>query len=272
MTTTDQFPWETAAIPPSEEAQALREGVLRAQSLQEAVDEAGLGKPTAVDDVGPMLQALAGDPGALSQFTADARVRIAAVIRGRAEERKAGRPEKVTDQADLRPEMVGAADDAEVLDRLGAVFVDVSKIAKGIAGDLVAELPVKRGKPVRTVRMGDGHGSELTINTAQPTEAYAELDDIIDVVATATIGGHGALPTANPVVEYAAGVREGIAAVLEVLAAPKVKTTALDALATKLEGRDEDALAKRLRGLYGRRDKGEPTVKIDRKPLAEDDS
>lgn len=263
-TTTDPYPWETSSAEPA--ADPIR---IEAPEVTTPDSVPASGR---ILDAYRILDELAGDPLGLAKYTASVRDAVADVVRGRAEERKAGRPAEVTDQADLRPEMIGAADDAEVLKRLGSVFIDSGKIAEGIAGDLVAELPLKRGKPQRTVRMGDGHGFELTVNTAQPTEAFADLDDIIDVVATATIGGHGALPTANPVVEYAAGVREGIAALLEVLGAPKVKTTALDALATKLEGRDDGALAKRLRALYGRRDKGDPTVKIDRKPLAEDES
>lgn len=269
---TDPFPWETTpALSDDPEHGASYPGeVIRGHSLE-------IARRLERAHVANALDGLSGDSGALAAFTRRTRDLVVEVVAARAQERKAGRPDVVTDRSDLRPELIGAADDAEVLDRLAAVFVDGAKIAKGIAGDLLTELPPRAdGKPVRTMRTGDGQGFELKVTTSPKSEAFADLDAIVDVVRADVVGRFA--PEVNdlaPVViahsAHSRGVREGIAAILEVLGSPKVKTTALDELALQLEGRGEADLAKRLRAAYGRREVGEPSVKIERTPLYADD-
>lgn len=290
MTTSEPFPWATHDLIEegrrlaSERDDLITEGANPTELLV-PVGPFVESPPPGIDDlirdtshrltaleratIANALDNLSGDPGALAAFTRAVRDRVTEVVRSRADDRKAAhRPDVVEDRSDLRLELVGAADDSEVLERLASSFTEGAKVAKGIAGDLILELPQRGARPIRTVKVGDGHGSELSVNVSVPTEAYAELDTIVDILATAEIAGSGTEPWGDGPTTYAAGVRQGMAALLEVLASPKVKTTALDSIRTNLEGRGEDALAKRLKAAYGRRDRDvDPTVKIERKPL-----
>lgn len=222
--------------------------------------------------VASALDGLSGDSAALAAFTRRTRDLVLDVIRSRAAARAEHRPDDVRDESDLRAELVGAADDAEVLERIAAVFVDGGKLATTIAGDLVAELPERRGKPVRTVHVGDGQGSRLTVTTAQPTKPFAELEVIVDVLGTWQGAAGAGLGEVEGPVAYAQGVRAGMTALLGILSSPGVKTTALDALRVKLGDAGEDALAKRLRAAYGRKDHGEPTAKLSREAIDEEAS
>lgn len=193
--------------------------------------------------------------------------------------------ERVESPSDLRRELVGAANDADTCRALAGVFTTAAKEADQIAGDLLTELPPRtvKGveKPPASTKVGDGDGFELKVSRTVPTESFADLDQIVEILvawgvhvaasATRADDQNGPLALSQmPAKTYAAGMRDGIASLRAVLAAsPSVKSTALDALVTAIEAADEDALAKRLRKTYGRRERasGEATVKIERTPV-----
>lgn len=215
---------------------------------------------------------------------------LLAAVRGRSDRRRTDRllrlqGGRVESVSDLRRELVGVAADADVMRGIAAVFTAGAKEADQIAGDLLTELPPRtvKGveKPPASAKVGDGEGFELKVSRAVPTESFADLGAIVDVlvswsvhvaeVATKADPEAGPLALGKlPAVTYAAGLREGIEQLRSVLAAsPPVKSTALDALVVALESADLEELAKRLRKLYGRRERasGEATVKIDRTPI-----
>lgn len=214
----------------------------------------------------------------------DAKRELLSVVRRRADDRRTARLERLggeepTSPGDVRRELVGAADDADVLTDLAAVFTAGAAEAKGIAGDLLDELPkrntAKGPKPPSSVKAGDGQGFQLTLTRTVRTDLSVDLDEVVEVVVSSEIARYVALAgndhDGDDVATYAAGLRAGVATLRTLLSAsPGFKSTALDALATRLENAGEDDLAKRLGRAYGKVEKGEPTVKIDRKPIEVD--
>lgn len=277
--TDDLMPWETA--PPEDVTPAPDpvDDVVEA-SLVTVVDKAGL-----VVDADTLLNDLGTDHTARSAFVADLSDAVTAAVRNRSDTRREARRERLQGDepesaTDLRRELVGAANDADTLKALAGVFASGAKEAELIAGDLLTELPKRtyRGqeKPVASVKVGDGEGFELKVARTQPTKAFCEVDDVVEILvawglrvaesATRADAGEGPLALGKmPAVTYSAGFRDGIAMLRAIIpASPDVKSTALDSLVTALEAADEEDLAARLRKAYGRKDYGEATVKLSR--------
>ena len=126
------------------------------------------------------------------------------------------------------------------------------------------------------MKVGDGQGFELTVKRARPSSlsvTHEEVDEVIVARLVEEAGKPGTLPLdALPVKSYAEGARDALAALRGVLASsPSYRSTALDALVTDLENAEEADLASRLRKAYGKVARGEPTVTLERKPLAKGD-
>lgn len=222
--------------------------------------------PVALDS---MLSDLATDPRKLDHTAARIRDAAVAAVRERAVDRfriraldLKGTPPKTV--SDVRHEAVGAAGDHDVLFALGSAMLAGATEAKAIAGELVSELPGNR----RTLKVADGHGFELTIATSARRELSVNVDEIVDVIAAWSAAGYCGPEGKTAEYIYASGIREGIAALRELLSTtPAFRKTALDALATRLDGAGEETLAGRLRKAYGQVEKGEPSTKLERKPL-----
>lgn len=210
------------------------------------------------------------DPSTLVTTVAGIRDTLLSVVRERADKRKRardyldGNPPTTTD---LRKEAVGAADDAAALEALAGAFTVAAREAKGIAGDLLDELPGRGGRPRASFKVADGQGFELFVRREARRELSVDVDALVDVLA-ANVAATAVVRNFDPQ-PFVAGVREGIAAFRDVLASsPTFRSTALDSLATRLEDAGEDDLAKRLRAAYARVEVGEPSVKLERKPLS----
>ena len=197
-------------------------------------------------------------------------------VRKRADARRTARRERLGDvevqrSTDLRREIVGASDDFDVLTALASVFTTGAAEAKGIAGDCLDELPKRAGKARASLKVGDGHGYELSIVRSKATTTKVDDAEVDEVIVASLIAEHppGTLPLSeHPIKSYAQGAREALAALRAVLSAsPGYKSTALDAFVKRLENDAEEDLATRLSKAYGRVERGEATVKIDRKPL-----
>lgn len=161
--------------------------------------------------------------------------------------------EPPTSSTELRPQATRLADLADLLETVAGAFSAAAKEAKGATGELVTVL----GHPIR---VGDGYGSDLRVTLEQRRELSVDHAVVDDVLVAA------ALPPADvPGVSYLHGYRAGIVALRALLSSsPTYRSTALDALVGDLEDRGLDDLALRLGKAYGKIDKGEPTVKIER--------
>jgi len=206
-------------------------------------------------------------------------------VRTRADARRKARTDRLagdqpSSEGDVRREAIGAADDSEILAAFAGAFTAGANEAKQIAGELLDELPGRGGKPRASLKVADGEGFQLAVTRTKRTETSIKLEEVVDVVvareaafaAAATGADPETGPTAlkiHPAKVYATGLRAGIDAILELLTSPSFKVTALDALVKSLEDADDDDLARRLRKAYGRVEKGEPTIKLERKPLPE---
>lgn len=285
----DPFPWETAPAPADAPRVTFAEGVdLHAGDEQlEEVIRGQVEKRHAFIEraaVADILDGYSGNHGARAGIVGKSTDAVLEAVRARSDARRDARltrlnGEPVESVSDLRREIVGAADDAETLEAFAGIFMAGAKEAKGMAGDLLGELPLRRGKPPRSAKVGDGDGFELSVSATPRTELKVDADEVVEImiaalVSAATIatkadpaGGPLALTT-MPVKVYAAGAREAVDMLRELLSStPSFRSTAIDALVKVLENREDDELAKRLRKAYGRVEVGEPSVKLERKPL-----
>jgi hypothetical protein len=281
------FPWEEALVEPSAEPPVVDVDASDPTSFGVRVDEVD---PDAVpsndpapyvglgfDRVTLILDELADDTARRDQLVRQGKDAVLSAIRGRADERRAAREAKLGEDgtpstADLRREAVGAADDSENLTALAGIFLAGATEAKQIAGELLDDLPQRGGKPRASLKVGDGHGFELTVTRSKRTEVAVDADKVIGVLVPWLVG-HDTSGRPRDWVEdaaaYAQGAREALGLFRSLLAAsPGFKSTALDSLVKRLQNADEDDLATRLTAAYGRVEKGEPSVKLERKPLA----
>lgn len=217
-----------------------------------------------------ILDELSADPTRRNLTEASLRDQAIAVVNTRAMARTAEREQRLAGgdpatPSDIRREMVGAADDADVLRAFGRAFSDAAKQGDVIAGELVPLLPPHRGTaPRRSVVVGDGHGFDLKVSNTPKTQAFANLDVIVDVLAASLADEATGGWTEDQLICRARGVRMGMAALLGVISSPTVKTTALDSLVKRLDESGEEDLAKRLGAAYGRKEVGDPTIKVER--------
>lgn len=224
-----------------------------------------------------VLDELSADPTRRQLTEAAIRGKATLAVNTRAAARTAAREANaaggvVTSELDIRDEAIGAAGDADVLRAFSRAFGEAAKTGDTIAGELVGLLPPRPSGPRRSYVVADGHGFDLKATASPKSEPYAELDKIVDVIVATLIArdtkADGGESVKNPdgIRRYGEGLRDGIASILEVLSSPKVKTTALDSLGKRLQAMGEMDLAKRLAVLYGRKEVGEPTIKIERTP------
>jgi hypothetical protein len=223
------------------------------------------------------------DPEVRFVVASTAETEIKAAVHKRAAERRAARVERLDgeepeSESDVRREAVGLANDADVLLALAGAFTAGAKEAQACTGDLLDELPGRGGKPRQSLKVGDGDGFTLNVTRTQAKEVSTDDAEVVEVLVawllsvaeadTRADRTNGPLALGRmPVLTYAEGVRAGIEGILALRASGSFKVTALDALVTTLENLDDDTLARRLRKAYGRRDKGEPTIKVERKPV-----
>lgn len=209
---------------------------------------------------------------------------VVTAVRQRAADRAVRRPAKVKDPADLRREIVGVTRDGDVLAEMARVFTTGAEETKGILGDLLDELPTRGDRPRMSAKVEDGDGFDLKITRSRRTEVKVDDEALDDVLATWLVaaaedrhkrlkaeGNESESPIAiatHPAKAYAAGVRAALGSLRNVLSAsPGYRTTALDSLVRVMGGADEDELASRLAKAYGRVERGEPSIKLDRTPV-----
>ena len=239
----------------------------RARALPVSLDFDG-------DQLASMLDELAADHTRRNLTEAAIRDKAIAIVNTRAAARTAAREQRlaggeVTSELDIRAEAVGAADDADVLRAFSRAFGDAAKQGDVLTAELVGLLPERNNKPRRSFTVADGHGFDLKATSSPRTEAFADMPEIVDVIVATLVTHREKMPEqadANDLRNFGEGVRSGIFSILEVLTSPKVKTTALDSLGKQLQGMNRVDLAQRLSHAYGRKEVGEPTVKVERTP------
>lgn len=229
-----------------------------------------------IEGVEASLENLA-EPNKRREVTRAAIDTILNAVRTRADRRAKARPDKVRHVEDLRLELVGAGDDAEILDDLGRVFTTGATEARKIAGDLLGELPSRGAGPRRSAKVADGLGYELKVSASVRTETkvkHETLDDVL--VAWLLLVAEGKVGTdaePDPVMKlgqmpaktYAAGARDALVTLRSLLgASPPYRSTALEQLVKAMGSASQDDLAKRLRDAYGKVEKGEPSIKLER--------
>lgn len=250
----------------------------QAERLEEEtlVDATGtLVAVTDVEEVDRFLDDLRDD-ATRSETVRAMRDTVLDAVRRRSDTRHAARVKRLDGAApesptDVRLEVVGAADDADSLAALAAVFAAGAKEAKGIAGEILDELPGRGGKPRGSLRVGDGQGFELVLTRSGRRDLSVEVDEVVDVLVADLVAQAEKIPNLEKSVAiYSTGIRDGVKALRDLLSStPSFRSTALDAFVKRLENRDDDDLAKRLRKAYGRVESGEPSIKLDRKPIEE---
>lgn len=229
-----------------------------------------------VGEIDGLLDRYGPNPTGLLETARQTRDRVIDSLTRRAKARRDKRPQIVKSATDLRREASGLADDADVLAALGGALVAGAEEARLSLGELMLDLP--DGNRRRTMRVGDGHGTELVVKREPRTELSAQTTEIVDVLVAQYAGQVSAgAATDNVTAEVArerlAAYREGMHALLALLSSRlSWKSTALDALVVELEQAEEDDLARRLRKAYARVEKGDPRVSYNREqPKARND-
>lgn len=211
------------------------------------------------------------DPDAVAAAADDLRSRVLSTVRVYAESaRRERRPGRITSST-VAAELAVLGDAHAALVAASDAIKAGAEEARSIAGEIVAEVEPEKTKGTATVTVGDGHGQRLKVTRTQATKAVADPAAIIDVLVAANLAelsrmgdvSHVSVDSAR---WYAEGLRNGIAALLEIIGPPAWKTSALDALAKGLEAREEYDLAIKLGHAYGRVAHGEPKTKIERVP------
>ena len=204
------------------------------------------------------------DPDAVAVFAQDlrrtVRANVTRILDAAAGERiETDRPTPST----YAPELQVAADLAETLTEVADAVRSGVEVAHDRAALILDEFRKPHSRSV-THTVADGHGRDLKVSAVQGTELSVDVDEVIDVlVETAATSAADDLGAAAQV-PFRAGVRAGIDEVLTVLASPKFKSTALDQLVRDLQDAGETELGIRLSHAYGRVDKGEPRLKLER--------
>lgn len=198
----------------------------------------------------------------VAAFTRDLRARVEGRIDSAYSALYAARRDDQPVEVAVRPEVRWLAASHDTLMAMAGVFRDAAGMVKSIAADVVQDARpdrdlVKRGGSASLrVPVTPGATSEVKVTATRPTEAFADVDAILDVLVAHLLTDYDG----NDITEYALGARAALAAAQDVTSPWKVKTSALDVLVRRLP---ED-LAGRLRAAYGRRPVDrEPTVKFE---------
>lgn len=203
----------------------------------------------------------------VAAFTRDLRARVNGRIDSAYSALAAARRDDQPVEVAVRPEVQWLAASHDTLMAMSNVFRDAAGMVKSIAADVVQDARPDRdlvkngGSASLRVPVAQGAAPEVKVTVTRPTEAFADLDAILDVLVAHLVGVAADAEVSGEEVEaYARGARDMIAAAQDVTSPWKVKTSALDVLVRRLP---ED-LAGRLRAAYGRRPVDrEPTVKFE---------
>lgn len=191
----------------------------------------------------------------------------------------AARPDGPVTEATVGPELAVLASVSDLGRIMADVFGRMDKGARALASDVVLE--VKRPDPSRSlehtggsasVRVGVRAGEDVKVTVTQPTETFTDTPGIVDVVVAYHVSRIPTALGAQPAVvgAYAEGARDmaqlllGLDGVPSLLASPKWKSSALDALRRDLERSTEPGLAGRLDAAYGRRPVGNLQTTVER--------
>lgn len=164
----------------------------------------------------------------------------------------------------LAPEARLVADIVDTLEGVKAIAQAGIDVAKGGAEALLAEHGPLKLMGSQSQRYPAGMGATIKVERSQRTETTIDADVIGDVIV-----GHlrdAYVDSADDGI-YADGVRDGIAALLRLMPAPKWSVTAVRQLIAELEAtEDQDAQTRaiRLTHAIGTRATGNPSVKITR--------
>ena len=213
------------------------------------------------------------NPDEVGPFAGSLRAGIVDYVQGRHVELVAQRPEgKRLTTAAAQPELVFLAQSSATLDAIGDAVKAGAKEARDLAGEVLVDLTGERALKGGTVseRVSDQHGG-IKVTRTQPTETVVQQEHVLDVLVAHLLDLREHDEEAGAREQawqgyYARGVREGVAALLELVSPLKWKTTAIDALVQELERRELEPLAIRLDHAQGKKPKGNPSTKVERTP------
>ena len=213
--------------------------------------------------------ALFRDPDAVRELTRSLTASLVLRVQMMHGTLKDVRPEGKVTQATVAPEVQLLADAYDTLTAVSKAVGTGAAEAQALLGDIVAEVvPDKADAGTGSVRVGDGHGSDVKVTRTQATKVQADTDVIVDVLVARMVTEHAATLTPpvamKEVKAYADGLRQGISALLGLISPPTWKTTALDALATRLEDAQDFDNSIKLGHAYGRVAQGDPKTKVER--------
>lgn len=210
---------------------------------------------------------LLADPARLRAVVAAVRVGLLARVR----EAHAHVAQHRT-QAGPRPAPSDLLGEAQVMTRaheslstLGKAFTEIAREPAALMVDAMQD---HLGPARRSMKVGTPDGAEVAVSLASASSKVSvDEAEVLDVLGTSLLAGVAVGPDVyaseytDPT--YAAGVRDGIAALRRLLGtSPGWKSTALEGLVRQLETADEGALAARLSGAFARVESGEPTPKL----------
>lgn len=209
--------------------------------------------------------ALFRDPDAVRTLTRELGASLVERVQLLGADAKSRRVDGKVTQAVVAGEVQVLADAFDTLTAVSNAVKRGATEAQALLGDVVAEVvPEKADAGTGSIKVGDGHGADVKVTRTQGTKVEAQSDTIVDVLVSKLLtdaAGGGELTDAKA---YAAGAREAIAALLELMSPPGWKTTALDALAKQLEDAQDFDNAIRLGHAYGRVAQGDPKTKVER--------
>ncbi len=248
--TTDPFPWELNDDP----GPAGEEDVVDAEIVEDDEPQPDALAVTLADDTRDVTLSYR-TPDEVARFAIGLRRAIredvrATMHRAARERIDAGKPSAESYAAEFQL----AADVAETLTTVADAIRSGVEVAHDHAAMLLDDVtdPAQR---TRSVRVGDGHGRDLKIGMTQGSALSVDQDAILDLIVDAADAEAESMRDA---------ARLALEALLSLVSGPSWKSSALDVWKRRLEDAGRHAEAITLGHAYGRVDKGEPRLKIER--------
>lgn len=224
------------------------------------VSMAGLAAEAVVFPARGELAAFAGNLGSAVED------RINALYGAVLAKRPAGKPTEAT----VGPEVELLANISDLGKTLGTVFARMDTSARSLLQDVVLEVRADRDVEKRggsaSVRVGVRAGEDVKVTATQPTVVHTDTPGIVDVLVPHLLDSHPDVDVSG----FAAGARAmaaillGLGEVNGLLASPKWKSTALDALRNDIERAGTPGLPGRLDAAYGRKPSGNVQTTVER--------
>lgn len=209
------------------------------------------------------------DRDAVTGLVQDVRGRVLEAVRatynGLLDARKATVGDAAVFRTDVAAELAWLADATNVLGGLADSLKAGADEARKIAGDVVLDVAPDREHGTATVTVGTPGGGRLKATRTQASKVDVREAEVVDVIVANLVGeaaraGEGRVLYLEGL---AAGARAMHVATTGLVSPLSWKSTALDAMVTRLEGVDEYGLAIRLVHAYGRVSTGNPSTKLE---------